>query len=127
MGNHGYRFYGFSLLFSLWFFPTLGIVCALQNCYSHCTKNAQKTADLVTFTEEILNGKLHFLCCVICELLTNVLDNFSINICSNIALTKKKLLLILVITGDNTCIFSCYGASDRQIKVSTGEHISILP
>ena len=25
-------------------------------------RNLQKTADLVTFTEEILNGKLHFLC-----------------------------------------------------------------
>ena len=24
--------------------------------------NRQKTADLVQFTEEILNGKLHFLC-----------------------------------------------------------------
>ena len=24
--------------------------------------NHQETADLVTFTEEILNGKLHFLC-----------------------------------------------------------------
>ena len=24
--------------------------------------NPQKTADLVTFTEEILNGKIHFLC-----------------------------------------------------------------
>ena len=35
---------------------------------NHCTKNdvfhvvLQQTADLVTFTEEILNGKLHFLC-----------------------------------------------------------------
>ena len=30
----------------------------------HCTKNEvfQETADLVTFTEEILNGKIHFLC-----------------------------------------------------------------
>ena len=30
----------------------------------HCTKNEvfQKTADLVTFTEEILNGKRYFLC-----------------------------------------------------------------
>ena len=30
----------------------------------HCTKNEvfQETADLVTFAEEILNGKLHFLC-----------------------------------------------------------------
>ena len=26
--------------------------------------NRQETADLVTFTEEILNGKLHFLCSV---------------------------------------------------------------
>ena len=26
----------------------------------------QFSADLVTFTEEILNGKLHFLCSVIC-------------------------------------------------------------
>ena len=26
--------------------------------------NPQKTADLVTFTEEILNGKFHFLCSV---------------------------------------------------------------
>ena len=27
-------------------------------------RNPQETADLVTFTEEILNGKLHFLCSV---------------------------------------------------------------
>ena len=26
------------------------------------SRNPQETADLVTFTEEILNGKLHFLC-----------------------------------------------------------------
>ena len=26
--------------------------------------NPQESADLVTFTEEILNGKLHFLCSV---------------------------------------------------------------
>ena len=31
-------------------------------CLIHCTKNEQETADLVTFTEEILNGRLHFLC-----------------------------------------------------------------
>ena len=28
----------------------------------------QETADLVTFTEEILNGKLHFLCSVIAQM-----------------------------------------------------------
>ena len=27
-------------------------------------QNPQEAADLVTFTEEILNGKLHFLCSV---------------------------------------------------------------
>ena len=26
--------------------------------------NSQETVNLVKFTEEILNGKLHFLCCV---------------------------------------------------------------
>ena len=31
--------------------------------------NPQETADLVTFTEEILNGKLHFLCSVHTETL----------------------------------------------------------
>ena len=29
--------------------------------------NPQETADLVTFTEEILDGKLHFLCSEDCE------------------------------------------------------------
>ena len=31
------------------------------------SKFLQDTADLVTFTEEILNGKLHFLCSDVCE------------------------------------------------------------
>ena len=36
----------------------------------------QETADLVTFTEEILNGKLHFLCsCMNC--FTALLDTLS--------------------------------------------------
>ena len=41
--------------------------------------NPQFPADLVTFTEEILNGKLYFLCSVICVStydLTMVLDLF---------------------------------------------------
>ena len=29
--------------------------------------NSQFSADLVTFTEEIINGKLHFLCSVCCS------------------------------------------------------------
>ena len=32
------------------------------NPVTKCDKNVTKPADLVTFTEEILNGKLHFLC-----------------------------------------------------------------
>ena len=31
--------------------------------------NAQETADLVIFTEEILNGKLHFLCSAVTVIL----------------------------------------------------------
>ena len=36
--------------------------------------NQQETADLVTFTEEILNGKLHFLCSVRCRIKTRTLS-----------------------------------------------------
>ena len=32
-------------------------------------QNPQENADLVTITEEILNGKLHFLCSVACDVL----------------------------------------------------------
>ena len=34
----------------------------------------QETADLVTFTEEILNGKLHFLCSVRCRIKARTLS-----------------------------------------------------
>ena len=40
-----------------------------------------KTADLVTFTEEVLNGKLHFLCSALDILVSNVIFQFS-PICS---------------------------------------------
>ena len=47
-------------------------------CVTFCT--AQETVDLVTFTEEILNGKLLFLCCVATSLIAKplYLDNFSL-------------------------------------------------
>ena len=38
--------------------------------FQHCTRMnfpLRISADLVTSTEEILNGKLHFLCCARCE------------------------------------------------------------
>ena len=46
--------------------------------------NQQETADLITFTEEILNGKLYFLCNVNDEV--EPVKTFS----STIALTQKK-------------------------------------
>ena len=30
--------------------------------FSKCDANPQETADIVTFTEEVLNGKLDFMC-----------------------------------------------------------------
>ena len=36
---------------------------SIKDFFSKCKKNPQFPADFVTFTEEILNGKLHFLCC----------------------------------------------------------------
>ena len=36
----------------------------------YVSPDSQETADLVTFTEEILNGKLHFLCSVIGSVVT---------------------------------------------------------
>ena len=36
----------------------------IKDFFSKCDQNSQFPADLVTFTEEILHGKLHFLCSV---------------------------------------------------------------
>ena len=38
--------------------------------------NPQETADLVTFTEEILNGKLYFLCSVVSPFDSKIVDDF---------------------------------------------------
>ena len=35
---------------------------SIKDSFSKCDQNPQFPAELVTFTEEILNGKLHFLC-----------------------------------------------------------------
>ena len=42
--------------------------------------NPQFPADLVTFTEEILYGKLHFLCCdfKICAAVLSILHKFTV-------------------------------------------------
>ena len=57
-----------------WWFP---LMISLVN-----VTKFQKTADLVTFTEEILNGKLHFLCSVknITLMKTILKEAFNINV-----------------------------------------------
>ena len=47
--------------------------------------NLQETMDLVTYTEEILNGKLHFLCSVsiICELDLSLQNDLKYKIAAN--------------------------------------------
>ena len=37
---------------------------SFKHFFRKCDQIRRETADLVTFTEEILNGKLHFLCSV---------------------------------------------------------------
>ena len=48
--------------------------------------NRQETVDLVTFTEEILNGKLHFLC--------NVVTSTSIGTTSACITSSKTFILL---------------------------------
>ena len=40
---------------------------SIKDFFSKCDQIRKKTADLVTFTEELHNGKLHFLCSEGCE------------------------------------------------------------
>ena len=57
--------------------------------------NPQFSADLVTFTEKILNGKLYFLCSVVCEVLPSTgilkLKEKVINVTQSWYLTEKWL------------------------------------
>ena len=52
--------------------------------------NAQFPADLVTFTEEILNGKLH----VLCSGTSLRLNNFLWSACDRMILLKSKITSI---------------------------------
>ena len=42
---------------------------SIQDLFSKCDQNSQFPADLVTFPDEILNGKLHFCVCSVSHLL----------------------------------------------------------
>ena len=64
--------------------------------------NPQETADLVTFTEEILNGKLHFLCSEVQEnthfsefyLNSKLYEKISNNPVSYIKMTWKRKVIL---------------------------------
>ena len=58
---------------SLFIHDVINFCFAKKKKKLHCTRKLQESADLVTFTEEILNGKLHFLCNGQCYFATNVL------------------------------------------------------
>ena len=61
--------------------------------------NPKETADLVTFTEEILNGKLHFLCGVIVKAMFNKwIKSKKIIICSKHIISMKRQSELGVLT-----------------------------
>ena len=45
--------------------PSIKLICNVNSILSQCMIVIKKLRNLVTFTEEILNGKLHFLCSVL--------------------------------------------------------------
>ena len=71
--------------------------------------NLQETADLVTFTEEILNGKLHFLCIVISNML-----HFSNMFQKKFLQNFKNIIKDVHSKKSNTVILSCYRCLYQQ-------------
>ena len=67
-------------------FVTLNQFCKVYFCsfplrvFSVNVTNPQETADLVIFTEEIINGKLHFLCSVCLQIYCNTIFVFQFSI-----------------------------------------------
>ena len=82
--------------------------------------NPQKTADLVTFTEEILNGELHFLCSVTyMEITSKILKTSMIEIYGNRFFRKK------ILAGENFHTSWCNPAK-YDIVVFTGHRQSYI-
>ena len=51
----------------------------IKDFLSKCDQISRKRADFVTFTEEILNGKLHFLCSLILDyVMLTVIDGLAL-------------------------------------------------
>ena len=65
--------------------------------------NPQETADLVTFTEEILNAKMYFLCSVSRRIFPLSLQNLFVlhkNVLANCKLVKLKAVIIKIMPDD---------------------------
>ena len=62
--------------------------------YIHCTKNVQFPANLVTFTEEILNGKLHVLCSDWSERCLRLLLNQTDKKSENLSMEVKRFRIL---------------------------------
>ena len=60
----------------------------------HCTKNVQFPANLVTFTEEILNGKLHVLCSDWSERCLRLLLNQTDKKSENLSMEVKRFRIL---------------------------------
>ena len=67
--------------------------------------NPQETADLVTFTEKILNGKLHVLCSV-CSVREYVIIREYGNICNSKYVFLKILQILQEIAGVGVSFFT---------------------
>ena len=52
---------------------------SIKDFFSKCDqiRSPQETADLVTFTEEVFNGKFHFLCSVCLTIFSEIVPGFS--------------------------------------------------
>ena len=79
--------------------------------------NRQETVTLVTFTEKILNGKLHSLCCV-CNL------EACKSVCHNSTHLFKNEYQTL--TSFAILNFSLYSATDEKAGLLSWEHENIL-
>ena len=85
--------------------------------------NPQESADLVTFTEEILNGKVHFLCSEIYLQLIQpeTFDFLTLRSNSKVNQTLMKKLLLLKLWKNQ------YKVWLRKFMKTPVYHVSIIP
>ena len=57
--------------------------------------NSQESANLVTFTEEILNGNLHFLCSDVSDIVFNIIIRAVFRVCQTSKIERFTKSLII--------------------------------